>query len=111
MPVLDAKQLDAHLAQAVQRLRAALAPVAIYFFGSYAYGTPGRDSDLDLLVVFENTTRPPYERDAAAYRALGDLPFPIDVQVYTREEFEHRAGLPVSFERTVKQRGKLVYAA
>ena len=111
MPVLDAKQLEAHLTQAVQRLRAALSPIAIYFFGSYLYGTPRQDSDLDLLVVVDNSPLLAFDRDAAAYRALGDLPFPIDVQVYTREEFEHRAALPVSFERTVKRRGKLVYAA
>ncbi|MCH8913691.1 MAG: nucleotidyltransferase domain-containing protein [Planctomycetes bacterium] len=37
----------------VRRLRDALSPVAIYFFGSYLYGTPSRHSDIDLLVVIE----------------------------------------------------------
>jgi predicted nucleotidyltransferase len=109
--MLDAEQLQSHLARAVERLRAALAPVAVYFYGSYVYGTPDSDGDLDLLVVVEDTLVPPFERDAIADRALGDLPLPIDVQVYTREEFEHRAALPVSFERTVKTKGRLVYAA
>ena len=27
---------------------------AIYLFGSYAYGTPNKDSDLDLYVVFKD---------------------------------------------------------
>ncbi len=39
------------------------------------------------------------------------IPVPIDVQVYTREEFESRASLPVSFERTVRQKGRVLYAA
>jgi len=26
-------------------------PLEIYFFGSYAYGTPDEESDLDLLIV------------------------------------------------------------
>ena len=28
--------------------------VAIYLFGSYAYGTPNKDSDVDLYVVFKD---------------------------------------------------------
>jgi hypothetical protein len=32
-------------------------------------------------------------------------------EVYMRGEFEQRAGLPVSFERTVKTKGRLLYAA
>jgi predicted nucleotidyltransferase len=27
---------------------------AIYLFGSYAYGTPGKDSDIDLYIVFKD---------------------------------------------------------
>lgn len=111
MPVLSPEQLDQKLAEIVRRLREAFSPVAIYFFGSYAYGTPQSHSDIDLLVVVEDSPLDPYERDARAYRALRGLGAPKDVQVYTREEFETRAALPVSFERTVKQKGRLVYAA
>lgn len=111
MSGLDVSQLEEHLRDIVGRLRDALSPSAIYLFGSYAYGTPGPHSDLDLLVVVEDSEQNPYERDAVAYRALGDIPVPVDVQVYTRREFDQRAGLAVSFERTVKQRGRVVYAA
>jgi predicted nucleotidyltransferase len=99
------------LAEAVTRLRAALSPVAIYLYGSHAYGTPGPHSDLDLLVVVADNELTVFERDAMAYRALGDIRFPIDVQVYTQSEFEDRAALRVSFERTVKNKGKLLHAA
>ena len=111
MPLLSAEELDQKLAEIVQRLRDALSPVAIYFFGSYAYGTPNRHSDIDLLVVVEDSPLDAYARDALAYRAIGVIGVSKDVQVYTRKEFEERAALPVSFERTVKQKGKLLYAA
>jgi predicted nucleotidyltransferase len=99
------------LAEVIDRLRDAFSPTAIYLYGSYAYGTPGPGSDLDLLVVVGDDTRNPYDRDAAAYHALVGIGFPVDVQVYTREEFDERAGLRVSFERTVKTQGKVIYAA
>lgn len=99
------------MAEIVSRLQAALSPQAIYFFGSYADGTPEPHSDIDLLVVVDKSPLSPYQRDALAYRALRGLGVPKDVLVYTRAEFEERSALPVSFERTVKTKGKLVYAA
>lgn len=111
MPLLSPEQLDAKLDEIVRRLRDAFSPVAIYLFGSYVYGTPNRHSDIDLLVVVEDSPHDPYERDAQAYVALCGIRAPIDVQVYTRREFEQRAALSVSFERTVRTKGTLVYAA
>ncbi len=111
MAVLNATELDQTLDEVIASLRVALSPVAIYLFGSYVYGEPGSSSDLDLLVIVEESTMHPYDRDAKAYRSLGDIRFPIDVQVYTQSEFEARSHLPVSFERTVKDKGRLVYAA
>ena len=111
MRVLDDRQLEAKLSQIIECLRESLAPTAIYLYGSYAYGTPRAHSDLDLLVIVEDSQLDPYERDAAAYRALGNIDVPIDIQVYTRAEFEGRSALPVSFERTVRRKGKVVYVA
>lgn len=111
MRVLQPAELDALLSEVVARLRRALDPVAIYLFGSYAYGTPRSDSDLDLLVVVEDSPLHAYDRDAQAYLALMGLGVAKDVQVYTRAEFEQRAALPVSLEKTVAQRGRLLYAA
>ena len=111
MPTLSPSELERTLHDAVARLRGALDPVAIYLYGSYAHGAPQSHSDIDLLVVVEQSDLTAFDRDAIAYRALGEIPFPIDVQVYTRAEFEGRAALRVSFERTVKSKGKLVHAA
>jgi predicted nucleotidyltransferase len=111
MPVLGAEELDVKLAEIVRRLRAAFSPVAIYFFGSYAYGTPEPHSDIDLLVVVPDSPHSPYQRDGQAYRALRGIGVPKDVLVYTRAEFEHRSALPVSFERTIRTKGKLIYVA
>lgn len=106
MALLSQTELDEKLAEIVDRLRKLFAPVAIYLHGSYAYGTPDRHSDIDMLVVVDDSDLDPYERDARAYRTLGGISVPIDVQVYTRAEFEDRAALTVSFERTVKMKGR-----
>ena len=111
MPELDDNELQAKLEMIVDRLREALAPSAIYLFGSYAHGAPDRHSDIDLLVIVEDSPLNPYKRDAVAYRALMGLGVAKDVMVYTRAEFEQRAALPVSFEKTVQRKGKIIYGA
>ncbi len=111
MPMFSPEELDQKLTEIVRRLREAFSPVAIYFFGSHAYGTPDGHSDIDLVVVVHDSPLSPYQRDGKAYLALGDIRVPVDVLVYTREEFEQRAALPVSFERTVKRKGRVIYAA
>ena len=111
MPVLSPEKLEQVLTEVVGRLCEALAPSEIYLHGSYAYGDPQPHSDIDLLVIVEESSLTASQRDAIAYRALGDIRFPIDVQVYTQAEFKERAALHVSFERTVKRKGRLVHAA
>lgn len=99
------------LDEIVRRLRDALDPLAIYHFGSTLSGTRARHSDVDLLVIVKDSPLSFFERGGIAYRALYGVGVPVDVQVYTKEEFDSRAALPVSFERTVRTKGRLIHAA
>jgi predicted nucleotidyltransferase len=99
------------LPEIVRRLRAAFDPCTIYLFGSCAYGQVDRGSDVDLLVVVPESPLDFYERTTLAYRALDRIGVPVDVMVYTRKEFDPRAALPVSFERTVRMKGRVLHAA
>jgi predicted nucleotidyltransferase len=105
------EELDRILPEIVRRLSESLTPTMLFLYGSRAYGTPGPHSDVDLLVAVPESKMSFFERGAAAYRALRHIGVPVDVQVYTREEFESRAELPVSFERTVRTKGRILYAA
>ncbi len=105
------EQIEQVLPEIVRRLRDALAPERIYLFGSCASGTPGKDSDVDILVVVPESRLGFYQRATEASRALDDVEVPIDVLVYTREEFDRDASRSASLGRTVLKKGKLVYAA
>jgi len=111
MVFLTAQQVEQVLPEIVRRLREALSPETIYLFGSCARRSAGTSSDVDLLVVVRESELSFFQRGAAAYRALRRIGVPVDVQVYTRREFEVRAALPVSFERTVRLKGRVLYAA
>src|SRR5437868_15476154 len=67
-------------------------PDKIILFGSYAYGTPHADSDVDLLVVM-----PARDEHAQAVRILWRLaaPFPLDLLVRTPKETAWRPAVGV----------------
>ena len=70
-------------------------PFKVFLFGSYAYGFPDADSDIDLLVVLDKDISPnDFKERSKNYltisRVLRDIErkIPIDLIVYTKPEFE-----------------------
>jgi predicted nucleotidyltransferase len=105
------KQSDRVLDKVVRRLRRALEPETIYVHGSWACGSVGPGHEIHLLVVVADSDEDFYARFARGFRAVQGIGWPVDMQLYTREEFDSRADLPVSFERTVRMKGRVLYAA
>ncbi len=69
------------------KLQNAYNPLSLYIFGSYAWGTPNQDSDLDVLVVVDHSDKKPYKRAVEGMRALRGMGIAKDILVYTKEEF------------------------
>ncbi|GAB4581407.1 MAG: nucleotidyltransferase domain-containing protein [Anaerolineales bacterium] len=84
-------------------------PEKIVLFGSYAHGTPTRDSDVDLLVIMPTQERP--LRKAAEISASIEHPLPIDVIVKTPQEIETRLALGDTFISKIIQEGITVHEA
>jgi len=82
-------------------------PQKVILFGSYAYGQPTEDSDVDLLVVMDTDESPLYV--AAKIAAAIEHPFPLDIVVRTPVEFAsavHRKGV---FATEVATKGITLY--
>ncbi len=58
------------LASLVERIVLAVRPACVFLYGSPAYGSPTRDSDIDLLPVVEDEIKPAWRIACDAYRAL-----------------------------------------
>lgn len=93
-----------------QKLVTAYNPIAIYLFGSYAWGKPDAGSDLDLLVVVEKSDEKPQQRMEKGAEALWDLKVPKDLLVYTRDEFSQRINDATTLCHKIKKEGKVLYA-
>lgn len=84
-------------------------PDKIILFGSHAYGRPGPDSDVDLLVIMRFRGRP--VRQAIAILNKLNVLTPIDLLVRTPEQVQERLALGDQFMREILERGKVMYEA
>jgi len=80
----------------------------IYLFGSYAYGVPKDNSDIDLMVVIEDNLDP-FKIAYKIQRGLSNRETALDVAVNCRTPFEKAAKEP-TFQRMIKNEGVLLYA-
>lgn len=96
------------LPRAVKRIAETLHPEKIILFGSYAYGSPTPDSDVDLLVVMKNqkTHRDNY---LAVSQCLVPRPFAVDIVVRTPREIKSALARGDFFIQEITERGKTLY--
>jgi uncharacterized protein len=98
------------LKEVTQKVIQAFRPKNIILFGSYAYGKPTADSDLDLLIIMESRDRP-----AERIRKVSDLfdprPLPMDFIVLTPGEVRHRLDGFDPFLEEVFAKGQMLYGA
>ena len=84
------------------------APLQVILFGSYAYGTPTEDSDVDLLVVMDI---PESETNRQTSEILQRIPcrFPMDLLVRSPEEIAFRVSYNDWFLREILEKGDVLY--
>jgi predicted nucleotidyltransferase len=100
--------IEAYLKEAVRRIIDNFNPEKIILFGSYAYGQPTADSDLDLMVIM-NTDEKPHKRAVPLRKALKGIGIPKDIIVKTPEEFESFKDIVGTIIYPAAHRGRLLY--
>jgi len=81
-------------------------PDKIILFGSYAYGTPHADSDVDILVIM-----PARNELDQAVKIRCDVPtqFPMDLLVFKPQHVQWRLAERESFLTEIMTKGKILY--
>jgi len=99
------KQIQSVRDQIVRRFH----PERIILFGSYAYGDPSPDSDVDLLVImrFEGSSR----EQTARIRTHIDTPIALDLIVRTPDQISQRLAMGDFFMEEITKQGKVLYEA
>jgi predicted nucleotidyltransferase len=94
----------------VDRIAADFHPRRIILFGSYARGTPSRDSDVDLLITRRRWSMSPLAA-AGRIRVQSGVPFPMDLIVRSDADVERRIAGGDEFLREILETGIILYAA
>jgi predicted nucleotidyltransferase len=95
--------------QIVQQIVDRFRPQQVILFGSYAYGQPTTDSDVDLLVVMQTEENPLHT--AARISAAVDHPFPLDILVIRPPDLLIALQEKNIFETEVMKKGIILYEA
>ncbi len=98
---------DRAIQELVRRIVAGFQPQRILLFGSYAYGTPTPESDVDVLVVMDTPLRE-VQQAVAIYQALPHA-FGVDLIVHTPARLAQRLELGDAFLHEIVSRGKVLY--
>lgn len=96
------------LTDIANRIVTGIKPEKILLFGSYAYGQPTPDSDIDLLVIMETDARPA-DRVVTVSRLLRPRPFPLDILVRTPNEIEKALSDGDIFIQDIFYQGRVLY--
>lgn len=109
VPTINERQRvpQAAIAEVVRHIVELYRPERLILFGSYAYGDPRPESDVDLLVVMDTELR----ESEQAVQILQSIEhhFGIDLIVRTPESLEHRLALGDSFLTEIVERGEVLY--
>jgi uncharacterized protein len=85
-------------------------PERIILFGSQARGDARRDSDLDLCVIMETSERP-VKRSIKIASIFKGRYWPMDIVVYTPQEFDEWRQVKGFLIHTIDTEGKVLYDA
>lgn len=83
-------------------------PEKVILFGSYAWGMPTEDSDVDLFVIKETEDTRVLAREIDGF--IFPRPFPMDIIVYKPEQIKRRQARGDCFIRDIFYKGKVLYA-
>jgi len=107
---MDPNQVQQMIEEILKKIVTGYSPRKVILFGSYAYGQPDEESDIDLLIIKDTDNRP-IERWIELKRLLRDRNRTVSVSplVYTPRELEERLALGDFFIREVLEKGETLY--
>ena len=96
------------ITEMVNKIKTQFAPQKVILFGSYAWGKPTEDSDIDLFVIMESNLRRD-ERARRIQKIFPDRTFPLDIIVYTPKEVEQSMERGNPFIEEILTKGGVLY--
>jgi predicted nucleotidyltransferase len=103
------KEILKELDSVVDKIKNKISVNKIILFGSYAEGSPRIDSDIDLCVITDDKRRKIeiiWDIQESIYKTAKHT---VDILVYKPDEFLYRADSVATIEKTISNKGVVIY--
>ena len=109
--MVKGKRISKMISEVVDKIRTEYQPEKIILYGSYAYGKPTRDSDIDLFII-KDTDKDGIQRDVEVKRLIYEPERRISISplVYTPQEVNKRLEIGDDFVEEILTKGEVLYA-
>lgn len=106
----EREEVRKNIQRMLDKLIAGYAPQKVILFGSYAWGDPRPDSDIDLLII-KDTSERFIDRWSTVRRLLSDptRTIPLETIVLTPHELSKRLSIGDQFLQEVMEKGKVLH--
>lgn len=108
LPNLD-QAIISELNQVIDNIKNKISVKKVILFGSYAYGMPRKDSDIDLCIITDDKRRKIeilWDIQELLYKTAKHA---IDIFVCKPEEFLYRSDSVATIEKTISNKGVVIY--
>ena len=92
-----------------EKIYSEINPKQVILFGSYAYGTATKDSDIDLMIVEQKIIGSKVKEAVRIKRILNEVDMSKDILVVSEEEFEFYKTEAGSVIRDAYERGEVLW--
>jgi len=108
--MIPKKKITKVILEMAEKIKKEYKPEKIILFGSFAYGMPTRDSDIDMLIV-KRTKKKSMDRWFTLKKLCQDpnRGIPFSPLVFTPKELKYRLSLGDYFIKEILEKGKILY--
>ncbi len=105
--MIDIKQIKSKIINKLKYLK----PEKIILFGSYAYGSPTEDSDLDLCIVVKRYKGSKWDEIEEIDTLLDSIKIGRDILVPTSEEYDFYKNEFGSVYKDIEEKGVVLWSS
>ncbi|MFQ6031658.1 MAG: nucleotidyltransferase domain-containing protein [Candidatus Zixiibacteriota bacterium] len=104
------KKIEKIIGEIVERIRKEYQPEKIILFGSYAYGEPHEESDIDLFII-KDTDKRRIDRFVEVKKLVygPNRKNSVSPLIYTNQELQERLKIKDFFVCEILEKGRVLY--
>jgi predicted nucleotidyltransferase len=113
---MNQKKINQKIKEITKKIVEGFQPEKIILFGSWVWGKPTKDSDVDLLII-KRTRKNKHQRTDEVFDLIynqkdfgkGIFNIPIEPHIYTPQEIKRRISLGDFFIKEIFEQGRVIY--